>query len=345
MLKEKIVALLLLFASSSIAQKPTIEKSDFEKSTTQWFNAWELVSKETYGIETLKPIEFVLFDEKFIYTTSAVVGVGGQQIAGPQQLLDKKFTWYKKAYTDSIALPDGQKRKAGLMCFAIPIYNNPSLNGYFVMPLMSYWQQKNPGDHGIGYKKLITGVFVHEFCHSQQFDNGMNGMEATAFDKYFTAHEHEVYMDDIMQDIYEKDTVYTQMFTKELNLFTNAHQGKTKKAMIAFSRLALAEMQLRQQFILKRDNRDLAAIDHYWLTIEGVAQFSSYAWLTNKKGGNLAIAKALVALRTASWSQEEGFAIAYIYAKLFDPKTWALKMFRSKTVDMVELLKIEVAKQ
>jgi hypothetical protein len=345
MAKSKLIILFLLFVQLVRGQPSTSNNADFYQNTTKWFKAWELVSKEIYGLKTLKPTDFVLFDEKFIYTTSKVVGKGGQEVVGPKKLLDQNFNWYRKAYNDTISLPDGQKRKADLMCFAIPIYNNKALNGYFVMPLMSYWQQKNPGDHGIGYEKLTTGVFVHEFCHTQQFDNGMNGMEQGAFDKYFSAHENEVYMDDIMQEIYEKDSTYVQLFTRELALFTNASQGKTKSEIVQLAKIALDSMTYRQRFISDRDQRDLATIDQYWLTIEGVAQFSSFAWLTHKKGGGLTTEKALAAIKTASWSQEEGFAIVYAYAKLYNPKLWAAKMFRSKTVNMVELLIAETRRR
>jgi hypothetical protein len=345
MSKSKLIIVFLLFVELVQSQNPMSDNYDFYNSTTKWFKAWELVSKKTYGLKTLKPTDFVLFDEKFIYTTSKIVGKGGQIVLGPKNLLDKNFTWYKKEYTDSISLPDGQKRKADLMCFAIPIYNSKDLNGYFVMPLISYWQRKNPGDHRIGYEKLTTGVFVHEFCHSQQFENGMNGMEQGAFDKYFSAHENEVYMDDIMQDIYAKDSIYTKMFEKELDLFITAYSGKTKNEILQLAQIALDSMTKRQKFILDRDNRDLAEIDNYWLTMEGVAQFSSFAWLTNKKGGKLTKKEALEALKTSSWSQEEGFAIAYAYSKLFEPKIWAEKMFRSKTVNIIELLKNETKRQ
>ena len=345
MKKIKLILFLLLFTTFVQGQISKLNQVNFQNNISKWFNAWELVSKETYGLNTLKPIDFVFFDEKYIYTTSQFVGKKGDIIKGPKNLLDKKFTWYKIAYKDSISLPDGQKRKAEIMCFTIPIYNNKESNAYFVMPLINYWKLKNPGDHKIGYEKLTTAVFIHEFCHSQQLENGQNGMEEKAFEQYFTAHPNEVYMDDIMQDIYSKDIDYEKIFKKELDLFTNAFESKSKNDMISNSKMALNIMRERQKFILDRDKRDLSEIDNYWLTLEGVAQFSSFMWLINPKGGNLTIENALKAGKTNSWSQEEGFAIAYLYSKLSEPKKWANNMFRSKTIDLIELLKIETEKK
>ncbi len=338
-MKFKITIITLFFALNLFGQNQ--QNSDFNKSVKKWFKAWELVSKEYYKLDKIKPTEFVLFDDRFVYTTSIMTGKNGEVIEGPS-VFGEKYVWTKKRHNDTIVLPDGQKRKVEMMCFSIPIYNNPKLNGYFVMPLINYWQIHNIGDHGIGYEKLTTGVFVHEFCHSQQFENGMNGMEQSAFDKYFTAHENEVFMDDIMQDIYKKDSVYIKEFKNELQLFTKAFQAKDIYEKKSMAKLAFLSMQERHKRILNDDNRDLKEIDQYWLTMEGVAQYSSLLWLTDKNGGKLKIDEALKALKTASWSQEEGLAIVYLYSQFKNPKEWSTKMFRSKTLNILDMLRKEI---
>ena len=121
MKKIKLILFPLLFTTFVQGQISKSNKVDFQNNITKWFNAWELVSKETYGLNTLKPIDLVFFDEKYIYTTSQFVGKEGEKIEGPKNLLDKKFTWYQKEYKDSITIPDGQKRKAEIMCFSIQI--------------------------------------------------------------------------------------------------------------------------------------------------------------------------------------------------------------------------------
>ena len=38
----------------------------------KWFTAWEFVSKNNYKIEKLQPVEFVFFDDTFVYSTSQI---------------------------------------------------------------------------------------------------------------------------------------------------------------------------------------------------------------------------------------------------------------------------------
>lgn len=335
---KKILTFALLFSLTTTYGQ---SNKSFNKNVTKWFKAWEHVSTEIYGLKNIKPTEFLFFDDNYVYTTSEISGKDGEIINGPK-MFGEKFIWRKKQYKDTIILPDGQKRKAELMCFTIPFYGKEKLNAFFVMPILSYWTIHNPGDHGIGYEKLTSSVFVHEFCHSQQLEKGMNGMEQGAFDKYFSAHENEVFMDDIMQEIYKNDTIYKHEYEKELDLFIRAYQAKTKEEMKLLAKQALDAMIARQMRILKENKRDLAEIDNYWLTLEGVAQYTSFLWLINPKGGKLSISDALKAEKTDSWSQEEGLAIVYLFSKFSEPKQWADKMFRSKTINIIDLLKKEI---
>jgi hypothetical protein len=338
---KKILIILLFISNSIFGQFTKGENSGFEYSTAKWFKAWELISKESYQLDSIKPTEFLFFDEKFIYTTSNISGKDGELIKGPK-LFEKKLIWRKKAHNGKFILPDGQERKVGIMAFTYAL-KEQTAKAFFVMPILNYWIAKKVDDHCIGLEKLTTGVFVHEFCHSQQFENGYNGMEDGAFDKYFSAHENEVFMDDIMQDIYKKDTVYAKEFQNELNLFIAAYKAKTIYEMKIMAKQAIQALEKRQQRILTDDKRDLAEIDNYWLTIEGVAQYSSLMWLVNPKGGKMKIEDALKAEKTASWSQEEGLAIVYLFSKFSPSKNWSKKMFRSKTVNIIELLKKEIS--
>jgi hypothetical protein len=340
-MKKTVIIFLFLSQTIANAQVSKLGNDEFNTTIKKWFNAWELVSKQVFGLTTLKPTEFVFFDETFVYTNSTITCNGGDSIIG-QTFFGNNYLWLKKKHNGKITLPDGQERTVGIMAFSYPFYNNPKFNAFFVMPLPSYWKLKNVDDHGIGIELLTTGVFVHEFCHSQQFEKGLNGMEDTAFEIYFTAHENEVFMDDIMQDIYKKDSVYIKEFNSELAIFTSAAACKTLPETKLVVKKAFLEMKKRQQRILKEDKRDLAEIDNYWLTIEGVAQYSSYQWLIHSKGGNLKKENALKALKTTSWSQEEGFAIVNTYAKFVNPKLWATKMFRTKKVNIVEMLQKQI---
>jgi hypothetical protein len=43
-------------------------------SVRHWFEAWELVSNDVYGLHTLEPVNLLFFDDTNIYTTSKEFG-------------------------------------------------------------------------------------------------------------------------------------------------------------------------------------------------------------------------------------------------------------------------------
>jgi hypothetical protein len=338
-MKKILFVLLILNTILSFSQVSKSNDLHFETCIKKWFAAWELVSKDVYKINTLKPTDFLLFDETYLYTTSAISGKDGNIIKGTKHLLGQKYVWLKKPHNGKITLPSGVEQDVNLMCFAGSDQKDKNAKTFFVMPLINYWIQNKIDDHKIGYDNLVTAVFVHEFSHSQQIDNTMNGME-DIFGNYFTAHPEDQFSDDLIEDIYKKDTLYTKDFDKELALFFKASESKTKSERIELGNQAIKMLEQRQEKILTKDNRDLSSIDNYWLTIEGTGQYSAFEWLIHKKGGNLPIDEALKGLKTSSWSQEEGFAIFYLYSKFQTPENWSKNMFRSKKVNIIELLKV-----
>jgi hypothetical protein len=339
-MSKLIIIVFILNTLSLFGQGNHIANKKFYECSSNWFKAWELVSKKYYNLNEIKPTEFLLFDDKFLYTTSEISGKGGEVIKGPN-IFKEKFIWRKIEHNGKLTLPDNQEKKVEVMAFTYALREQKA-KAFFVMPLTDFWLLNKVDDHGIGLKKLTTGVFIHEFGHSQQFENGYNGMEEGAFDKYFSIHENEVFMDDIMQEIYEKDSTYVKEYQNELNFFIKAYKADNKNEMKKLTKQALNLLEKRQERIRLEDKRDLAEIDNYWLTLEGVAQYSSFLWLTDKKGGKLNTDEALKAIETASWSQEEGFAIVYLFSKFSPAKKWSQKMFRSKTVNIIELLKKEI---
>jgi hypothetical protein len=338
----KKIIILILISSNSFCQNSKSNNEHFNKCIKKWFLAWELVSKDVYKINTLKPTDFVLFDDTYIYTTSIISGKDGTIIKGPN-LMGQKYTWRKKTHNGKITLPTGVVQDVNLMCFTGSDEKDKNSKTFFVMPLINFWIQKKIDDHKIGYDNLVTAVFVHEFSHSQQIDNTMNGMEDT-FGAYFTAHTEDQFSDDLIQDIYKKDTLYTKEFDKELELFFKAADSKSKSKRIELGKQAIKMLDDRQNKMLTKD-KNLSKIDNYWLTVEGTGQYSFFAWLIHSNGGNLPIDEALKASRTSSWSQEEGLAVFYLYSKFYPAENWGQKMFRSKkTVNMIELLKNELNK-
>jgi hypothetical protein len=341
----KFLAIIALFCLISCKENPS--KNTQQKgidagltSAKSWFQAWELVAKETYHFSTFTPVKLVLFDEKYVYTTSKVTGEGGEIVEGPT-LFEKPFVWYKKAHNGQLVMPDSTKSPVQIMSYTKPF----DTTAFFVTPLPSYWKIKDIGDHGIGYDSLSLIVFLHEFTHAQQIINKHDGMD-NIINGYLSKHpkDGEIFGDDMMQGLFEKDAVYSKTFKNETDLFYAACEEKDKTKQKAMTLNAISVLENRQKSILDTYKKDLAEIDNYWLTMEGLGQYSTYAWLIHPKGGNLDYKKALPILKTKWWSQEEGFPICYLLAQNAGTENWGKAMFCRNPTTTVKLLKEALAK-
>jgi hypothetical protein len=342
-----IIALLCFLSCKENPNKNTKQKAIDAglASAATWFQAWELVAHETYHVNAATPVELVLFDEKYVYTTSKVTGEGGEIVEGPR-LFDKPFVWLKKAHNGHFVMPDSTKSEVKLMSYAKPLFTKLDTTAFFVTPLPSYWKIKDIGDHGIGYDSLSLIVFLHEFTHAQQIIKSHDGMD-NIINGYLSKYpqDGEVFGDDMMQHLFEKDAAYAKAFKNETDLFyaACAETDKTKQKTLALN--AIAVLEKRQKGILEKDKKDLAEIDNYWLTLEGLGQYSTYAWLIHPKGGNMSHEKALPVLKTKWWSQEEGFPICYLLAKYGGTETWWKTMFCRNPVSSISLLKTALNKK
>lgn len=305
--------------------------------TKDWFNAWELVSKDIFKLNESNPTRFVFFDSVYVYTTSPLTGKDGKIIEGPQ-LFKKKQLWYKKAHHGNLLLPDSSQTFIKMMIFASTT-KEKEVKAFFIMPLLSFWSQEKIGDHGIGLEKLTTGVFTHEFSHTQQL--GSFDKFGEYFEAYQSKYGTENFGDDMMQDIYEKDEKITSLYNKEFNLFTKA-ATVDKKERIALTKEALGNYYMKHKFILERDKKDLKILDDIWLTLEGLGQYAMYEYLINPKGGNLTEDEALKSIKTKWWSQEEGFALFYLLGKYKKSNIWANDFFNSDMKTIIEVLENEV---
>lgn len=85
----------------------------------------------------------------------------------------------------------------------------------------------------------------------------------------------------------------------------------------------------------------LKNIDAFFLTMEGLGQFTMYAWLTNKDGGGLPVDVAIAGVRRGKkiWSQDEGFALFLLLAQNSEPRNWAREMFGNKSESVIDFLK------
>ena len=327
--------ILLIFSPICFAQTNTIDikrDNDFLENTNSWFNAWKLVCKDIYKIKKLAPVEFVFFDDKYVYSTSKITIKKGVPIKG-KDLMNLKFNWKKELHHGIIKLPDNSEVPIGLMSFSseIPNQNDKS---FFVMPLTSFWKQEGVESEELGLENLITGVFIHEFTHSQQFLN---------FGKRVTELEQKnnfniEFSDNIVQNLFIKDSLYLKYYKKENEVFYASIKSKNLDKQNFNEGLDI--MKKRQKTFFKNQYQNLKEIDDIFLTMEGLGQYSMYLWLTHPKGGNIEKDLAIKGVRRGGkwWSQDEGFALFLILDKLTQPKNWASQMFNDKTESIIKIL-------
>lgn len=326
----------LLIASITVHGQVAIE--DFQRdlafynATKKWFTAWKLVSKQIYKIDRVAPVDFVFFDDKYIYSTSSTSIKNGSMVKG-FNLMNLAFIWQKKLHNDSITLPDKSIVSINLMSFAAA-NSFDSTTPFFVMPLPGFWLHAGVSSKHLGLDNLITGVFIHEFSHSQQMQN---------FGKKITSFEQEnnfgvEFTDDIVQTIFSKDTNYTKLYYKEIDLFYKSIENNSLKRQLV--KKGLLVMKQRHKVFFKDKYENLKVLDNFFLTMEGLGQYAMFLWLTHTDGGNIKREIAREGVRRGGkwWSQDEGFALFLILDKLTVPEKWVRAMYGDKTESITELI-------
>lgn len=304
----------------------------FYSATGNWFSAWRLVSKEIFQISNVRPVDFVLFDDKYVYSTSTTTIKKGKPVKG-HDLLNLALKWKKELHNGKITLPDKTVIPVSLLSFAGEIPNQKG-KSFFVMPLPSYWAKSGTESKELGLKKLVTGVFVHEFSHSQQMQNF--GNRITQFEKQNNFGVD--FSDNVVQDLFDKDSSYQKVYSEEVHSFYRAVKKGTLNRALAKEGLRL--MALRHNRYFNGAYSSLKDIDNFFLTMEGLGQYSMFLWLTHPKGGNIDQGIAVDGIRRKKkwWSQDEGFALFLILHRLTTPSTWVKEMFGYRTESVVRLL-------
>ncbi|HLG40738.1 MAG TPA: hypothetical protein VI461_13760, partial [Chitinophagaceae bacterium] len=100
----QLTLLLLIFCNHILSQTDNNKYDPSLDEAQKWFKAWDLVYKDVYVLKEIKPVDFVLFDETYVYTTSKITGKDGINIIGPN-LSGKSLIWTKKAHNGKIRLP------------------------------------------------------------------------------------------------------------------------------------------------------------------------------------------------------------------------------------------------
>ncbi|MFN1217780.1 hypothetical protein ACKW6Q_12505 [Chryseobacterium kwangjuense] len=335
---KKIYLFLIFFIFQFKAFGQNTPDEEFQKTVPHWFSAWTLVYKDIYKIDTINPVEFVFFDENYVYSTSAVTISQGETITGPS-LLNLKLNWKKTLHHGSLTLPNKVSIPVGITSYASEIPDTDH-HSFFVMPLPSFWKKAGVESKELGLDNLITGVFLHEFSHSQQMLNF--GIKITQYEK-----EHDFGVntnDDMLQNIFSENKDYVDLFNAEVNSLYHSisSKGIDKKELLKGLRL----MEERQKKYLKGKYKSLAAMDDLFLTMEGLGQYSMYLWLIHPEGGKTDRETALKGVRRNKkwWSQEEGMVLFLILERQKASEFWVKDMFGTKPVTITELIRSNLKK-
>jgi hypothetical protein len=318
-------------------QSSTDELSKEMTIIADWFDAWELVFNEVYELDSYRNSDFVFFDSTYVYSTSPETIENGIKIDGPD-LLGEKLTWKKKPHNGLITLPTGEKAPLGLMVFTA-ISDSMENRPFFIMPLPQIWKSYGvQSDIGLDY--FLTGVFVHEFSHTQQMEG--IGNQITVLSKGVSFEEN--LNDEIVQQIFSEDSSYVSAFESEhSSIFHAISIDDTIEKKIKV-RSILNSINERQDQYFHGEYQSFKELNPLFLTMEGVGQYTMYAWLAHPKGGNLEKSQAFNATRTKSWIQDEGFGLTILLAELENPKKWSEKVFGPNSYTIIDLLKNEINK-
>ncbi|MGX1929370.1 hypothetical protein [Flagellimonas sp. 2504JD4-2] len=331
-----IIALLFLTATAcKDKNQQTIGPNPEVSVLDSWFGAWELVSQDIYKLPTYQPVDFIFFDDKMVYSTSRVTIAEGHDFDGPT-LFSQDLAWKYKAHNGMITLPDGAEIPVGIMSFAGPLDNQKS-DTFFIMPLPTFWKNAGVDSRNLSYASFLTGIFVHEFSHTQQM-----GTFGKAVSKIEANHQFaHVLTDNIVEDYMAENSIYVEQFKKEVSMIYKALEADSGEITIEASKiLSMINKRHDQHFtdslsILKR-------LDNLFLTMEGVGEYNMYAWLSHPEGGKLSPQQALEGTRRGKWSQDEGLGLAILLSKISPPEEWGGQLFGQGSATLVELLESEL---
>jgi len=298
----------------------------------QWLGAWELVQKDILKLPADAPPDMLFFDDEYVYTNSLVSAPKGTPFKGPD-FLGQRIAWRKAAHQGQLTLPDGQQAPVAIMSFAGPL---PGDKPFFLMAAPSYWKKMGVTSYDLKLEEMLTGVFLHEFSHTRQFKGF--GKQIDSFEQADAFKELKM-DDDLVQRLFENDSVYKQNFLSEVQAFFDAAYAKDINETKRLARIAMAMLRKRQQTYFTKGNVILKDPEAVFLSMEGIGQYAAVAWLMHPKGGNLSYDSAIKGFRgkRAWWSQEEGLAMFLVLNKL-GKQNWNKIMFDKKPTIITELL-------
>lgn len=295
---------------------------------SRWLAAWELASREILRLPEAPAPNLVFYDSTCVYTTAEAALPGITPVDGPS-LHGTKLPWHAAAHHDAIPLPDGSRVPIALMSFT----NSDKKTGpYFVMAAPSYWTAQM----GRGDEAGFTGVFLHEFTHTRQ----LRGMAAVIGPIDSTWAYPEELNDDAVQTHFGSDSVYVAAYLAERDLLYRAAAADSLAEARTLALQALQMIRSRHAQYFTSDMAVFATLDDTFLSMEGAAQWTAYAWLAHPEGGAMEPEKAVAKMlgRRRWWAQDEGLALFLVVDRLLPE--WPSLVFGQKSAGALELLEL-----
>jgi hypothetical protein len=223
-----------------------------------------------------------------------------------------RLQWSGTPHGESVTLPDGKSVPFGVISFASPDEGKAS-TGFFAMSLPSVWRAKGI-QSGLGLERLMDGVLLHEMTHTRQF-YFVNPRMDELTKRYALSDDVG---DDSIQDAFQGNAAYVADYESERDLLYAAALAPSDTEAKDLARQALAKMRARRAKWFAGDAKKWQPIDEIFLTMEGLGQWTMYAWFTDKKGLGLDPVAVLPEVRRKRnrWTQDEGLAVFLVVNRL-----------------------------
>jgi hypothetical protein len=242
--------------------------------------------------------------------TIVAIDASCQFVAAPRT--DGRLVWQGTHHGETVALPGGKTVPFGVISFAAPDDGKAS-TGFFAMSLPSVWRAKGI-ESGLGLERLMDGVLLHEMTHTRQF-YFVNPKMAQLAAQYGLSDDIG---DDSLQDAYKDNAAYVKDYQSERDLLYAAAQARTNSEARMLARQALSKLRARRSRWFTGDAQKWKPLDDIFLTMEGLGQWTAYAWFTDKSEFHLNPEKVLLEVRRKRnhWTQDEGLAVFLVVARL-----------------------------
>lgn len=310
------------------APTPTCDMSPATGWLQKWMSAWELASIQILRLPDAEPPLVLFYDDHCVYTTSPV-SVTGKIVSGPS-LRGASLAWRTAVHGGTLILPDGKKSPVQLMSFTA---GSKATGPYFVMAAPDYWAGKRIVTRAEALDGEPRAVFLHEFAHTRQLP--FIGSAIRAIEAQWTFPKE--LDDDAVQDHFESDADYVAAYRAERDLMYRAAAAPTLDQVRDLGRQALELSRRRRARWFTGKNALFNEVDSVFLSLEGAAQWTGYAWLSHGLGGHMpADAAAKKIAQGPKWVQDHGLALFLIVDRLLPD--WPSRVFAGKSVGAYELL-------